>query len=270
MNKSYLLTHIIFFVILISCSENGSTESANESDSYDLTILFIGNSYIYYHDMPETFAEIARLSGKNILVETAIKGAKQIPFFVKDTLTLEKINERNWDYIVFQQYQLITESEERISWHLGYAMQMDSIIHDNYAQTSTVLFMEQAYSDGDKTYDHDDTYYKMTERVIRGSISYARQMGTNPIIAPVAAAWQNVYISNFDYEAVMALHEPDGAHPSAMGAYVTACTFYATIFKETLHLNYSAGLDTTFTSEAQRIACATVLDSLEIWNNDIN
>jgi hypothetical protein len=263
----YYSCFIIFVLLLfLSCSEN-SIEPEEPDISYDLSILFIGNSYTYYHNMPETFSTLSQLSGKNIYTDTSTRGGKQISYFVKDSSTLQKIHERHWDFIVFQQYQLITESEERIRLHLDYAIKMDSIIHQNYAQTKTILFMEQAYSNGDRTYDSDDDYYKMTERVIRGSISYANQMGSSPIIAPVAAAWQNVYKSDRDYEIHMVLHDPDGAHPSAMGAYVTACTFYATVFRETLNQEYYANLDFSFARSAQRIASATVLDSLHVWNN---
>ncbi|MBU1100783.1 MAG: hypothetical protein KKA84_10305 [Bacteroidetes bacterium] len=268
--KTLFKSVFILFVLLIGfagCSEKSIDPGNVDPDNLGnaIKILFIGNSYTYYHNMPQVFDSLATRSGKEVYVDQSIAGGKQVTFFVNDSTTHQKLRAQAWDYIVFQQFQLIMESEDRLWQHLPKAVMMDSIIHYYQPQAKTVLFMEQAYEGGDETYDRNDTFLAMTERVKRGSISFARQMGTHPIIAPVAVAWGNV----FRNDNTIQLHEPnDGAHPSIYGAYITACVFYSTIFKENISTNYYNGLSETFGISAQQTASSTVLDSLALWNNN--
>ena len=145
-------------------------------------------------------------------------------------------------------------------------MKMDSVIHSHYSGTKLILFMEQAYSGGDHTYDRYDSFEEMTTRVVEGSIKWAALMG-RPIISPVAAAWAEVYRYNPDWKFQNLLHDPvDGCHPSLYGAYVTACTFYTTIFKEPIESDYNPGVDEEFLKESQEIVSHLVLDNLDKWN----
>lgn len=231
-------------------------------------ILFIGNSYTGYHDMPSLFRNLAIESGKEVHVDQSVTYNKRLPYFVRDSLTLVKIREHNWDYVIFQQAQFLTESEDRIWYHLDNALEMTQIIREYSPEAKIVLFMEQAYAEGDMTYERGDTFEKMTERVVYGSKVWAEQMG-KPIISPVAAAWAEVYKYNFDWRMNKILHDPvDGAHPTLYGAYVTACTFYVTIFKEPIRIDYNPGLDPVFVSEVQRITSDLVLNNLSNWYND--
>lgn len=270
--KKYLLNIValplfIFVLLFFACSENSvESDPINLPDSTDsgLKVLFIGNSYTYYYNMPQIFDTISTRSGREVYVGQSVAGGKHVPYFVKDSTTHAMLQAEEWDYVVFQLFQLIVESEDRLWQHLPNAIAMDSIIHHYQPQAKTVLFMEQAYNGGDFTYDPQDTFLAMTERIKRGSVSFAQQMGTNPIIAPVAVTWGEVSKSQIEYD----LFEPnDGGHPNLHGAYTTACVFYSTIFKEVLDVDYYSGLDPTYARLAQQTASSTVLDSLALWNN---
>ena len=60
--------------------------------------------------------------------------------------------------------------------------------------------------------------------------AYMRAAGANrAILAPVGIAWSEVCQRDRSIDLFYA----DGAHPSAAGTYLAACTFYATIFQQT-------------------------------------
>lgn len=265
---------LAFFLtfLVAACSDNSVTQpsiqpenpSSPEVDTRT-KILFIGNSYTGYHDMPGIFEQIAISCGKDVFVDKSITYNKRLPYFFHDSLTMAKIHSRNWDYVIYQQAQYLTDAYDRLYDHLEISMKLDSVIHANYSETNIILFMEQAYAKGDDTYSINDTFEKMTERVIKGSLRWAKLLG-NPIVSPVAAAWAEVYKANPDWRFQCLLHDPvDGAHPTLHGAYVTACTFYATIFKEEVKSNYNPGVDETFLIETQKVVSNLVLNNYSKW-----
>ena len=64
------------------------------------------------------------------------------------------------------------------------------------------------------------------------------------------------------------LYRNDNSHPSERGTYLTACTFYATIFKKSpIGASFRPpGMSQSAATFLQTIAHDVVLDSLATWN----
>jgi PKD repeat protein len=81
--------------------------------------------------------------------------------------------------------------------------------------------------------------------------------------SPVGVAWRTF---RTQYPSVE-LYNPDQSHPSVNGTYLAACVFYTSLYqKSTVGASYVlAGVQATDAPNIQSIASATVLDSLENW-----
>ena len=86
----------------------------------------------------------------------------------------------------------------------------------------------------------------------------------NASCTPVGMAWKE----SIKQDSTLNLYSSDNSHPSLEGSYLSACTFYASIFKNSpIASTYIPnGMDTATAFFLQTIASNTVLDSLSIWN----
>lgn len=229
-------------------------------------ILFIGNSYTGFHNMPGIFAELVANSGKDdVYVDSAQTYNKRLPYFLHDVFTLNKLHQREWDIVIIPQSQYIVSNEISRFHHLDVSIEFEKLILENNPNTKIIFFMEQAFKYGDDTYSPQDNFELMTARVVEGSVEWAERMPIKTPIAPVAAVWGEFQKIN---SRNVHLHMPDGNHASVEGAYETACTFYATIFKEPVSVEYYHGLNPVVAQKMQSVASKVVLENLEKWQND--
>ena len=70
------------------------------SQSYD--ILFIGNSYTYYNNLPEMLSNIANAFGDSVNYDQSTPGGTSLYAHSQNQTTLNKINQQSWDYVVLQ------------------------------------------------------------------------------------------------------------------------------------------------------------------------
>ena len=98
--------HLLFFILLIllcssfgisSCSDETISEPFVPSEPTEepvtdnrVKILFIGNSYTGYFDMPGIFEGIANSTDKEVFVDRSITYNKRLPYFFYDSLTMAK------------------------------------------------------------------------------------------------------------------------------------------------------------------------------------
>ncbi len=82
------------------------------------------------------------------------------------------------------------------------------------------------------------------------------------ITAPTGVAWQ-YSIENGD---PIELFDPDSSHPSLAGHYLTACVYYAVMFKKSPEgIQYFGGLNHTQALYLQQIADEVVFSNPELW-----
>ena len=69
-----------------------------------ISILFIGNSFSYYHSLPKLIAHFAHTSGLgDVFVDGAFLGGATLKMLWDDGYALKKLRSRKWDYIVLQE-----------------------------------------------------------------------------------------------------------------------------------------------------------------------
>lgn len=234
-------------------------------------VLFLGNSYTAANNLPQLVYDLALSGGDTIMYDSNTPGGYTFELHTQNATSLQKINAQNWDYVVLQgqSQQPALDTAYVVANVFPYAARLDSLINANDSCTQTVFYMTWGRKFGDQqfcaTYPPVCTYDGMSNQ-LRGRYL---QMGmdNDAVVAPAGAAWVNAIAGGF----VPDLFSGDGSHPSLHGSYLTACVFYATIFKRTpVGLTYYAGLPQSEAAALQQYAHLTVMDSLDYWNTWID
>jgi len=218
-------------------------ETAIASDEYDSKILFVGNSYTFYNNMPQLFFKLAEAGGKQVLVDQSAFAGYWLNNHLTNSHTLKKIYKKDWDYVIIQeQSQVPTIKHWRTNSMYPSIQTLNSLIQNQGAET--VLFMTWGRKFGGEQFLNDfasadfDDYYQMQDTLALTYLRLAEYLAAK--LAPVGLAWENALIINPDLN----LWDEDQSHPTYEGSYLTASVFYAILFDETpVGLDFSGNLD---------------------------
>jgi len=230
-------------------------------------VLFIGNSYTYYNNLPQLLSSMASSTGDSIWFDSNTPGGYTLQAHSSDANTLFKIAQGNWDYVVLQ------EQSQRPSFPIAsvqfdvfpYARKLDSLITLANPCTETAFYMTWGRKNGDAnncfswppvcTYDGMDSLLNLRYRMMADS--------NNAILSPVGAVWNYIRTQY----PLIELYQADESHPSLEGSYAAALTFYTTILRKDPYLvNYDAGLPSSTTSNIKDAVKSVVFDSLSVWH----
>ena len=210
-------------------------------------ILFIGNSYTYFNDMPKSIFEvIAKEAGVDVEVESVVKGGWTLekhadPAGETGDIVEQKLSGEPYDYVILQEQSLYPAiSQERF---FDAVRKLVLRIKNNGAQP--VLYSTWGRKCGSvKLEEINMTNESMTYAVAR---SY-RAIGEELHI-PVAY----VGLAFFDAGEKVELYHEDKTHPSPEGSYLAALTLFLRMFGEHGDLSY-CGLNEDVALRLQRAA----------------
>lgn len=230
-----------------------------------LNVLFIGNSYTHYNNMPKIFEHLAKSKGKNVYADSLAVSNSTLKLHTERASTWKKIKSRNWDVVFIQGFsrELAQDSAVIATETLPYAkMIIDSV--QKYSPCSSIYFyMTWGYADGYAVEEYNDTYEKMQENVKRGYFQMSRAFHFP--IAPVGMVWQQMR----QLHPEINLYVTDKEHPNPSGSFVAACTFYASIFKESpVGGTAPERVSPAVIAPIERVAEKVVLNNLEAYNLD--
>lgn len=220
------------------------------------SILFLGNSYVYYNDLPAMLTNLALSGGHNLFVDSITKGGAMLGEFLREDSELccslaDKLEDKKWDFVVLQeQSQVPAIPDKRKELMYPSIRLLNKRIQDNGGKT--VLFMTWGRHFGDIENGFED-FESMQESLKVGYTTISEEI--KALLAPVGIAWSNAK----KIDDNIALWVEDCSHPSVMGTYLTACVFYALLLKESpVGLNYNGGLPTKTAKLLQTIAIDSV------------
>ena len=237
------------------------------SQNYD--VLFLGNSYTFYNNMPNLISQIA-LSLDDTLNPTSNTpgGWKLEDHAAQNSSSLQLLNQQKWDYVVMQaQSQEPSFSPSQVEQQTyPYAQSLVESVLANDSCSEPMFFMTWGRKNGDAQvgvgYPPLATYLGMQSRLRNSYL----EMGfdNNSSVSPVGMAWKKSIEQNPDFE----LYIGDESHPNLAGSYLSACVFYSSIFKKSCVGSdfFPLGLDSADVLNLQAIASSVVLDSTEVWN----
>lgn len=200
---------LLLFTVLLNYLAYGQ-------ESLPKKVLFVGNSYTYFWNLPQQVAAMAGESGIDLTTrQSTIGGANLGQHWRGDRelTSVDLIKSGNFDAVVLQDHSL------------------RSIQHKD----SLLLFGEKladlVKESGAKPYFYM-TWAREFDPLMQETISEAYKALSDKVgatLVPVGLAWEKARTLRPD----LILFDPDGSHPSTVGTYLTACVFYAVLTGET-------------------------------------
>ncbi len=226
--------------------------------------LFIGNSYTYYNDLPQTISQLATSTGDTLTTASSTPGGYTLEQHFSNAATLALIQQGGWDYVVLQeQSQLPAFPEAQVAAATyPFARKLDSLIKATDSCTKTIFYMTWGRKNGDAmncpnfpilcTYEGMDSLLQLR---------YTFLADTNhALLAPVAKVWH--YLKNT--QSGVNLYDLDDSHPSVSGTYAAACAFYSIMFKkDPANCSFAPAISVADAVLIRAAASTLVFDSLE-------
>lgn len=251
----HLFTALVFFVSV----------AAQAQDS--LNVLFLGNSYTAYNNLPQLVSQVAASTGNYVTFNSNTPGGHTFQQHSANSTSLSLIAQGNWDYVVLQeQSQLPSFPISQVQSDVyPFAKKLDSLINASNPCAETVFYNTWGRKNGDATncanFPPLCTYQGMDSLL---QLRYGYMADTNnAILSPVAQVWR--YIRT-NYPGIE-LYNPDESHPSVAGSYAAACAFYTVLFrKNPLQITFNAGLDSATAANIRLAAKLIAFDNLTDWH----
>ncbi len=257
---------LLLLVLLPLCATAQQSKSAPQPKQDSLRLLFIGNSYTYYNDLPAMVYEIAKTQKRKLAVRSITKGGERLRGHLKNEKVRKALTEEHWDFVVLQEQSSdpARQSETVIANIYPAARELDSLIHVGSPEAKTIFYMTWGHKYGSthkiENYPLAYTYEGMQERIKTTYLEMTYR--NNATCAPVGMAWQRVREERPDYQ----LYNQDLSHPSPLGSYLAANVIYTTLFPQAYQTSYTAGFDAAQAEYIQQAAQKTVLENRAVIN----
>jgi hypothetical protein len=196
------LTVVIWFLIAINLNGQGD----------DTRVLFVGNSYTYFWNLPQNVESMAESTGNTISTYQSTAGGSHWGHHwrgERDLTTIDIIKNGNFDIIILQNHSM---SAFNRSDSLQYYGQLMSELAD---ESDSKVYLYETWS---RTWDPF-----MQEVISNAYEDLASKIGAQ--VVPVGKAWQKAR----QLRPELSLYDSDGSHPNSTGTYLTACVFYAVL-----------------------------------------
>lgn len=226
-------------------------------------VLFIGNSYTYFNNLPGMLTDLSTSLGDYVQPTSQVAGGATFQVHATNPATYTAINSADWDFVVLQaQSQEPSFPDSQVnSETLPFAEQMADSIRNNSICSNILMFMTWGRENGDPQWVPISTFDGMNSRLRNAYIRMADSIDAS--ISPVGVAWK--YVRD-NYPSIQ-LYSPDGSHPSLEGSYLAACTFYASLFRKSpVGASFTSSLAPANAANLQLSAATAVMDSLDHWN----
>ena len=193
-----------------------------------MKVLFIGNSYTFFSDLPELFRALAEKNGKDVEVSSVTKGGwSMIKYLDLGDENSEKLNaaleNAYYDAVILQDHSIMA-----IKTPEQFADGMTRMVERLDGKAGRViLYQTWTRKAGHKTLvENGWTREYMHEVVTSAYRGMAAELGAD--IALVGECFYSVSEAHPEIE----LYNPDGTHPSYEGSAFAAICHYRTIYGE--------------------------------------
>lgn len=189
-----------------------------EAPARPLRVLFIGNSYTFYNNLPKLLEAVAesQKGGPRISTEASLSGGKTLKWHWQQQRAVEAIRKGGWDFVVLQEHSTLG----RIIPAGGTPEINDPAAYFEYA----AKFQEEIARVGARTVLYAtwarDGYPEQQRRLDDAFTRIAPQLGAG--IVPAGLAWT---VARIEAPSIR-LHMPDHSHPTMAGSYLNALLFY--------------------------------------------
>lgn len=212
------LRRTALIIVLLLAVAGGAKSAAQAPSTAPTRILFVGNSYTYFNNLPAVLARLAnsRQPG-SVETEMVVIGGATLKDLWEKGDALKAIRQGHWTYVVLQEQSTLGQVPGGLAGindpatFYEYARRFDAEIRK--AGAKTAFYMTWARQ----------TAPQNQAKLTAAYTSIARELGAT--LVPVGEAWQ----AALRQDPSLALHQADHSHPTPAGTYLAACVFYATL-----------------------------------------
>lgn len=211
-----LLT-ILLTAGVISASQ---TDASRAPSRRPLRVLFIGNSYTYFNNLPRVLEQLALSAGTPMETRMVVEGGATLQDHWEKGDALKAVRESPWDYVILQDQSTLG----------AYIVNGHSQVADpDYFHRFARLFDQEIKKSGAKTVFYLTWASKDAPAREQAALNYAYMAIARELkgsVAPVGVVWQEVRREDPRLE----LYVEDKSHPRGAGSYLAACVLYAAIY----------------------------------------
>ena len=207
MSMNFLFKVIFLFLTSSACLQSQDTTR----------VLFVGNSYTYFWNLPQVVEAMAISQKVPLRTAQSTAGGVNLGQHWRGERGLEthqKIDVGQWDFVVLQDHSLRTIQARDSLNHFITKWKIEI----EKSNASPLLYLTWAR----------EFNPLMQDLITDGYESIGRQLDVP--IAPVGEVWELARQLRPDID----LYDADGSHPSALGTYLAALTFYKSLTGKSL------------------------------------
>jgi hypothetical protein len=251
-------------------ADAGGMDTTNCQPKTPLQVLFLGNSYTFYNDLPGLLKTLADKEGAKVATGEVLKGGQTLGAGSNahsiDSESLTKLQASPWDVVVLQeQSQIPTIPAFMKNTMVPGANKLSKHLKQANSCAKVVLFLTWGRKAGGKqcagTQCSADfkNFDQMQDALTAAYLEVAKQVGG--AVVPVGEAWRAAIKAG-----APDLFDGDGSHPSKVGSYLAALTFYAALFKKTpVDAWHPDAVSDAQANTLRKIAADTVMNDLPKW-----
>lgn len=189
-----------------------------------MKVLFLGNSFTYFSDLPAMVQWMAEQAGIDLQTDSVTRGGAYLHQFADPADELYErwqnlYRKENWDAVVYQD-----QSFHPVKSPAEFKQAVLDVQALCRPGQKLVAYQTWAYKDGgDMLAGTGLTYGEMLARMTASYADAAAAVGG--IAVPVGQTFAQVYALHPEIE----LYDPDGYHPSPAGTYLAACLFLSVL-----------------------------------------
>ena len=251
-----LMTCVTLLATLSACSDPSDEEKTTHKVN---KILFVGNSFTYYNDIPELVAQIAAGANVTVTTQSVTQGSCTFTKWADATdpegakLAAALGAHSDYDAVVLQ------EHSTRPLTNYNAFLQGAKSLADEIAQTQKnckiYLYSTWGYADAAET--RGMTITQMEAQLRSAYQNAAKAIGAK--VSPVGAAFSEVYLH---HSSINLYYEADNKHPSYEGSFLSACVHVATILGvDPRKSTFNGTLDETTATLLKSVAYTIVFQS---------
>jgi len=194
--------------------------ACNQNNTEPLNVLLVGNSSIYYNNMPEMLEDIAHKNGREIKTKLIAFGGYTLRDHLNEGVVKKALDSLHWDFVVLNEQSTFGENyvvngvqrmRESESFYKT-VREFDSLIKKRGAKTVIISLYPRnnvPQTDGEIL---DYSYMKI-----------AKELDIE--LSPVSQTWRDI----LNVKSKWQLYRDDNLHPTPLGSFVTASVIYSTI-----------------------------------------
>lgn len=220
MNNMKSLKYLFIF-FLLSCSSNANDLSDQNSDSFPFSItnekiLFIGNSFTFYWNLPSQVQKMSVERGLNWEVKHFTSSSATLKIHFNNPELKSLLENEKFDHIILQEHSTgpLTDPESS-RFYFG---QILSLI----PSTTKVHFFSTWMYPAIESLNSDNQVFPIEES-IKKIVD-----GTNTSVIPIGRAFRTFQDKYPDYN----LLTDDNKHPSPNGTYLASCVIFSHLSAE--------------------------------------